>query len=308
MGDRPEEVLRRYHAWEPNTDKLDFQWQARLCQSMWREARGLAPGEDHGKMRGARLRMPEAKQTLANYLTPNIREVVRSEVQDPVRARGSLYGEPRIYNNLLSSQPLCFNLFGELSLDLSLATRALRAFTDGRVHRVIAIDFEFSPGRGDDRYTGDRSAFDVYVRYETAAGGRGFVGIEVKYHEGLQDSVATHRPRYDEVADLMGCFDLAAAARLRAKPLQQVWRDHLLVGAHHHVDGFDDAFFAFLYPEGNTACVSAVGAYAGCLTDARSFQGWTLEGLVGALQAVSSASWLAEFHDRYLDVGRLPQT
>ena len=113
--------------------------------------------------------------------------------------------------------------------------------TNGRVHEVTEEDFEFSPGRGDVRFTGDRSAFDVYVRYKTQSNGSGFIGIEVKYHEGLNDPVAEHRRRYDEVASEMGCFLTGKLPALREKPLQQIWRDHLLVGAHQIVNGFNDA-------------------------------------------------------------------
>jgi hypothetical protein len=306
MTRRPVDLLEKYHALELNTDKFDFQWRARLLQSVWREEQGLSAGEYRGKLRGARLVMPQAQNTLANYLTPTIRDVVRKEVEDPIQAKGKLYGRPRIYNNLLSSQPLCFNLFGELSLDLDLATSVLSDITDGRILRVTAIEFEYSPGRGDDRYTGDRSAFDVYVRYTTPAEGRGFVGIEVKYHEGLADPVADHRLRYDEVASMMDCFVPEFLPKLRKRPLQQVWRDHLLAGAHKQVDCFEDGFFAFLYPAGNTACSDAVDQYKKCLSSSESFQEWTLESLVDRLMIHSPASWIRELNRRYLDFSRLP--
>ena len=64
--------------------------------------------------------------------------------------------------------------------------------------------FEHSPGRGDARYTGDRSAFDVFVEHSTPAGARGFIGIEVKYHEGLNDAGSSDKVRYDAMADAMG--------------------------------------------------------------------------------------------------------
>jgi len=300
LSDRPEQRLREHHCWEPTTDRHEFQWKARLLQSIWRERQGLPPAEYRGKLRGARIPMPQAQETLDGYLTPTIQEVVRREVEDPERAKGKLYGRPRIYNNLLSSQPLCFNLFGELTRDLSLATAALSRMMAGRVHSVTAIDFEYSPGRGEARYTGDRSAFDVYIRYETPTGGNGFLGIEVKYHEGLDDPVADHRPRYDELAEEMGCFLPEARARLKERPLQQIWRDHLLVGAHQLVDGFDDACFVFLYPEGNTACERAVRQYADCLSEHLSFQPWTLESLHGRLLEHSDVDWLRLFHERYL--------
>ena len=98
----------------------------------------------------------------------------------------------------------------------------------------------------------------------------------------------------------MGCFRDEARSDLKQRPLQQIWRDHLLVGAHHPVDGFDDACFVFLYPEGNTACAQAVVKYADCLSDERSFQPWTLESVWERLNASSDASWLKLFHERYL--------
>ena len=251
--------------------------------------------------------MPSANDTLSNYLTPNIREVVRRELDD---SGGKFYSVPRIYDNLLSSQPLCFNLFGELTLDLDLATRALVDMSEGRIAQVRSIDFESSPGRRDSRYTRDKSAFDVYIQYETRLGGRGFAGIEVKYHENLnigseRKHYEDHGERYDEIAEIMGCFREAKLDKLRGSRLQQICRDHLLMGMHKDMDGFEDAFFVFLHPEANACCSEAVREYLKCLSDDSSFRSWTLEGLVECLTAHSSAEWLWEFHRRYLDFSRL---
>ena len=84
MHKRPEKLLQLYHAWERQTDKIDFQWRARLQQSLWRQDMGLPPAEYGGKKPGARLPMPLAKESLANYLTPAIREVVRQEIENPI--------------------------------------------------------------------------------------------------------------------------------------------------------------------------------------------------------------------------------
>lgn len=179
--------------------------------------------------------------------------------------------------------------------------------SQGRVADVTAIEFEWSPGRGDERYTGDRSAFDVYVRFRDAEGGKGFLAIEVKYHEDLEASKNEYRPRYDEVAARMRCFRTDSLQRLREPgALQQMWRDHLLVGAHADVDAFDDDIFVFLYPEVNTACAAAVDAYDTCLTDHRTFQAWTLDAVVANLMVRTRAGWVRQFHARYLDLDRLP--
>jgi len=58
-SDRPENVLRRYDAWEPRTDQYDYQWKLRLLQSHWRAEQELPVKYDGGKVRGAELCMPE---------------------------------------------------------------------------------------------------------------------------------------------------------------------------------------------------------------------------------------------------------
>ena len=300
-----EALCRRYIAWEPKTDTIPFQRRARLLQAMWREEQGLPIGTLGGKERGAIIQMPYARESLSAYLTPAVKAVVRREVLDPRRSKDKVFGRPRIFNNLLSSQPLCFNLFGELAADFGLASDVMSDLTGGRVDRVIAIDFEHSPGRGDHRYTGDKSAFDVFLQYDTQDGGRGFIGIEMKYHEGLGDKEADHRARYDEVAELMGVFDVNRMTDLKRRPLEQIWRDHLLAGALEAVDGYDEALFAFVYPQGNTRCASAVAAYQDCLLDRRGVTAWTLEDLVAALRRHTTASWVDAFFQRYLDFDRI---
>lgn len=287
------------------TDKSVFQRQARILQSLWRQQRGYPIGEHRGRKIGSYLAMPWAEQTMANFLDEDIRRVVRDVLGGHDGPDRRVIQRARLFGNLLSSQPLAFNLFAHLRLDLDLATRVLRALSGGRIARVTAVEFEFSPGRGEQRYTGDRSAFDVYVLFATAAGQAGFAGIEVKYHEDLRDTPSRHRARYDEVADRMGCFAPEARQRLKAKPLQQIWRDHLLTGAHRLADGFADGFFVFLSPSGNEACNDAVAAYRECLSSEQSFAHWSLESVVSALGKHVQAEWVEDFAGRYLALGKI---
>lgn len=300
MDPRLRALLVRHKALE-RTDNV-FQRRARLLQAMWRDEQGLAPGELDGRKLGSRLPMPSAMDALSNYLTDTIRSVVRSEVLDRKRSKGKLYKKPRIFDDLLSSQPICFNLFGELQQDLGLASRALRRLTQGRIDRVTAVGFEYSPGRGDLKYTGDASAFDVFIVYLSPEGAKGFAAIEVKYHEDLNDKPATHKDRYDQVAAAMKCFDPKAFERLKKKPLQQIWRDHLLAGSLRldKAHGYADSFFAFLYPKDNERCARAVEDYRACLTNETSFVPWTLEALVEAITSEGGGKWVESFASRYL--------
>ena len=87
-------MLEQYAAWGPRTDLHQYQWRLRLLQSHWRAVNGWPMGHHRGRPRGTVLPMPEAKDSLQNYLTPTIRHLVRREVDDPVRSKCKLYGRP----------------------------------------------------------------------------------------------------------------------------------------------------------------------------------------------------------------------
>jgi len=301
------QLAARYHALEKG-DNL-FQRRARILQSMWRVEQGYPVGEHLGRqgkrLIGSRLAMPWAQATLANFLNETIRQVVRNEVLNSDKRAGKLYAVPRLYNDLLSSQPLCFNLFGELQQDLTLASRTFGDLMPAHVKQVTAIEFEYSPGRSTATYTADQSAFDVYVAFRTPHDQPGFVGIEVKYHENLKNAAARHRSRYDEVAELMGCFKHERLALLRQHPLQQIWRDHLLAGSLRQADHFKVGFFAVLYPEGNVNCATALQAYRDCLTNDDSFITWTLEQFTSTIRHHTQAQWIDMFVERYLNFDKL---
>lgn len=298
-----DEIAKRYFAYE-KSDISDFQRKARILQSIWREERSYGIGEYRGKKRGNFLPMPWAQETLSNYLSDTIKQVVRDEVIDSHDAN-KLYCKPRIFNNLLSSQPLCFNLFAELKADLQLASKVFNALSPDRIKEVTKIEFEYSPGRRDPKYTGDRSASDVYVEFLNESGKKGFVGIEVKYHENLQNKPAVMRQRYFEIASQMGCFKSNAMEQLQQKPLEQIWRDHMLAGSILQADDFDDGFFVFLYPKDNNHCSQAIKDYRNCLTDSKTFEAWLIEDVVSTIEQFTQDRWIHLLYDRYLDFDKL---
>jgi len=283
-----------------------FQQRARLLQALWREARGLPPGaRSTGAPLGSRLPLLLAKEQLSNFFTDNIRHAVRECMAAKQAGSGQLIDEDRLYANLLSSQPLCFNMFGELQADLGLATRVCAELWPARVADVTAVRFEHSPGRGDVAYTADRSAFDVFIEHTLPSGGTGFVGIEVKYHENLKVGAAEFRPRYEEVARQMGCFGEQHLPSLRRPPLEQIWRDHLLAGAMLASGVWKSGLYVFMYPEGNVHCSRAATAYAECLTTHESFETLTLDRFVQVAEHHVRDAWVTDLRDRYLGWGKI---
>jgi hypothetical protein len=279
----------------------EWQQQARLLQALWRERYDLPVGLHRGRRLGSRLAMPYAKDTLATFMTKTVRDVVRAEVLDGNTSAGQLYEEPRIYDNLLTSQALCFNLFGELQRNLRLASGAVGELLGEPTLEVTAIHFEYSPGRSDARFTADKTAFDVFVVY-TSGGARGFLGIEAKYAENLNEAPARHRARYEELAEAMGCFVPERLPELRKRPLEQFWRNHLLAGSLVHAEtfGFNEGKFVLLYPSRNVIVGGAGELYRTCLTDEAMFSTWTLESVLDAIVDAGGGQWVQAVRERYV--------
>lgn len=278
----------------------DFSAFARLLQSKWRVKKGY-PELKLGNF----IDIEFAKTTKSNFLTDNIRQLVTQEVSYSKKS-GGLIGEPRIWNNLLSSQPLCFNLFGELHYDLNLASKYFKRLFPNRLDEVLAVKFEYSPGRGNTKYIGDHSAFDVFVEY-IKEGKKGFIGIEVKYAESLKEETKdkankNFKEQYASLTDTCGLFKPNSVDFLRQPPLSQIWRDHLLCIATRQ--DYDEGFFVFLYPSKNSHCQKGIDAYKQYLAfdndEKNCFYPCYLDDFINILTTISTAEWTTELKQRYL--------
>lgn len=299
---KPAKDIRiKYHVdYAPDTV---FSANARLLQSRWRESKGYNKFDNYGNF----LEKEFAFKTKANFLTDNIKQLVTSQVAAS-KIDEKLISVPRIWNNLLSSQPLSFNLFGEFVENKELANRFFKKLFPNKIDEVIAVDFEHSPGRNDKRFTGDRSAFDVFVEY-TKGCLRGFIGIEVKYAESLREesqkkadkTFQSHQENYHSLTN-SGIFKPGAIDSLRMVPISQIWRDHMLSIATKSI--YDEGFFVFLYPSKNTQCQLGVDLYKKYLqSDDENTNGFYpryLEDFIETLMAVCPADWTNELKERYL--------
>lgn len=299
---KPNKELRKKYETDYN-DRTDFASKARLLQSIWRTEKGYA-FDKYGNF----LQLNFAKQTGANFLTKKIFEIVTQEVQNKHIDR-KVIKEPRIWNNLLSSQPLAFNVFGELKFDLKLATSTFKAlFPDRKIKNVTTIEFEYSPGRRSLKYTGDSSAFDVFVVYENELGEHCFFGIEVKYAENLLDEPATHKETYEEISIQSEIFEMNMLDKLKEKPIQQIWRDHLLVLSMFIKNkDYKIGDFIYLYPSGNENCKLGIEQYSRTFINGKEnhFKPLTLEELVATIKSFCPASWIDEFSNRYLEFEKI---
>lgn len=307
----PPDILKRYQTEDMNDTR--FRACARLLQSMWREDRGLPiglhkPTRETGRALGSLLDRASARAG-RNFMSPEIARLTRYE--SVYREVGALIYDHRLWHNLLSSQPLCFNLLGPMKLDLSLATRFWSRLFPKRMAEVEQIYFEHSPGRGDDAFIGDDTAFDILIAGRNAKGQRSFIGIEMKYSESMTEPISAVRPRHDDLAKSSGLFRDPDHPGLRGTAMQQFWREHLLCQAMLDKGLYEDGHLLVIHPAANADCAASVASYKTHLLSPDdgmpSFSGLTLETCLQTLDDIGEGLYAKALHDRYLNFDRVVQ-
>jgi hypothetical protein len=239
-----------------------------------------------------------------NFLTREIAEVARARV-----AQGAGAVEPfRLFHNMLSSQPMCFNLFGPLARDAALATRLLPTLVPGPVAAVTRVVLEWAPAPSGD-YLGDRTAFDAFIEYRTTDGGLHALGIETKLTESFSAKVYDREEyrRWMRVPDRPWLSD--ADERVSAVEHNQLWRDHLLaVAIRHHVHSpyATTGLLVVHHPE-DQGCTSVYAGYRALLRNGDStLSSISLDRIVNGwaklTEPAARAAWLDPFRVRYLDL------
>ena len=152
--------------------------RARFHQGWWRafvlnEPEGLNPAD--AEKRVCNTIMDDEKSG-SNFLTPEAIQAIDQTKLEREAFEAGLFNEDRLFNNLLSSQPLAFNFFGPLKQNLVFAKSILELRLPG-ISKVSNIFFEFAPR---EKYSGDNSAFDVAIEIEMGSL-KGLVGLECKY-------------------------------------------------------------------------------------------------------------------------------
>lgn len=241
-----------------------------------------------------------AAQPDLNFVVPAAYEHAERRIRE-VRAEGGTLEEDRLRRNLLSSMPLCFNIFGALGghrafLDL------LRRLIDPAASRIDDVVCESAP-RPAGRYLGDRSAFDALVTYDHLTAGRRFLGVETKYTEPFSPTVYPS-PTYGQVAEACGWFTDGATAPLLAAPTNQLFRTLLLAAAFERTDAYERGEILLLTLADDVRAQQAVAVVRTHLLDQGRLHHVTYEQLVDVARTVGDpylAGWADRFALRYLD-------
>lgn len=301
----PRHILERHDAFVA-TD-TPFAAVARLLQSLWRQEHGYAVGTFKGRRLGSYLTDEDGKAGV-NFITPEVAALVRRELLH--LDRGTRVDHKRLARNLLTSQALCFNLFGALKLAPATAQAFFRQLAPDIADQAVDLRFEHAPGRSTPNSTSDHTAFDAFPECRNADGQRTFLAFEVKYVEHMRDDATTPRLQLDTLAAAATIFHDPTDPALRVAPLQQLWREHLLTLSLIGPDRpYADGRFIFIAPRHNAECWNAVDAYTRHLTTSdpaiTRFQAVTTEHCLDLLHEAGATQEAAYLRTRYINLERL---
>lgn len=279
----------------------------RVHQSWYREHvlnRPAGPNPSARNLIYGNMLRPEDGAAGLNFLTDTVRAAVAARL-----AKGKKGIElKRLQCNMLSSQPMCFNLFGPLAVDLDLATRLMAKLPGFPANGVVTkIEFEFAPDPK--THLDDNSAFDAFVEYRRPDGKMGFFGIETKLTEPFSQKKYKYHKGYSRWQEKPGWWwkpdPKAGFADLR---FNQLWRNHLLAFAmlNQPKGTYVEGNCTVVWHPRDSSCKEAIAAYRECLlTDAQSMlMEWPLDLVVDAWESAKpdavATGWLAAFRRRYL--------
>jgi hypothetical protein len=275
----------------------------RALQSWYRETvLGVEPGRHgSGRLVGSLLPKQRALDKL-NFLSEHVTSYAERRAGQVLKDGGTL-DRDRLRRNLLSSMPLCFNLFGQLHAEKPAAARVLGAVLGLEIATIDQVLVEHAPPAAKAMLE-DRTAFDAFVAYTTPTGARGFVGVETKYTEPF--SPRPHRPdHYQRLPAYRAAgFRPTAPARLGGSATNQLWRNTLLAAATRQTGDYDPGHAVVIAGRDDLVAWRAVAAVRAQLHDPDGMlRSVSLERLVEQCCCLEpSLAGCAQFRRRYLDL------
>jgi hypothetical protein len=257
-----------------------------------------------------------------NFLTEHAFNYAKDRVEHKKKYE-TIEGD-RLFNNLLSSQPMAFNLFCPLRQmrkeSPETATKVIKAALPGYpIHIVTEVELEFIP-ENHMELTGDKSAMDAIIRFEDEHGQKGFIAIETKYSENLGTNVAYDRdkdgkkiPRAKSIEAVkeLQCFKLEEERLIieGKKGLTQIYRNFLLSETYGLDKGLQ-SYSIILAPEKHPSTDDEFKSLHNELRDEYKdkIKNIYLEEFVNNIVSVCPEEYKSvfeRFHDRYLNWDKL---
>ncbi|MEJ2888729.1 PGN_0703 family putative restriction endonuclease [Actinomycetospora aeridis] len=238
------------------------------------------------------------------------------------RSAGFNVFDDRLWRNMLSSQPLAFNIAGGLREHLASAADAFAELTEWPVigfdrlgesvtdrHALDGLHAEWAPPRS--RHTGDGSSFDIAAPLRLGGHRRVFLSIEVKYTDDFSSGVAardlaTKLEQYRPHLDALGIGDARREPLLRGRTFQflrsVMLTDSVVRRGLRGDDRLDGGLATVVAPAADAVAREAVATVSAALGTTRTQVAfWSLDDLLdGCADQAPLQVWADTMRRRYL--------
>ena len=260
--------------------------------------------------------MVDGDATGKNFLSDDAFAYAIQRVADKEDCPDLTIDEFRLFNNMLSSMPMCFNLFADFRSAVHGggpdATGVLAAiFNSSPIAQIHDVIVEMIPTPIED-YIDDKTAFDAAVLFVDPQGHPGLASIETKYTDKLGTKAAAKQDKKFDIAQELNLFTGSGLGWYRQHGFDQVARNLLLTLAYAKKHDMASAINYVLAPELDTEAPKVVEELTGRLAaDYRdrikllSLERFVERGLSCANENEDIADHLRRFHKRYLDFSQI---
>lgn len=238
-----------------------------------------------------------------------------------IKRRGRLTDEKRLCENLLSSQPLAFNIFLPLKWDsYELVTEVFKElFPFLEIQKITDIKLEYVPGDENDNDNRliiiDKSCFDVFIEFVNIKNTKSCIGIEAKYTETFSNTdfnkaIGDKKERYlKAISKYNQQFDKEYSEKYLNPTYNQLFRNQLIVEEVKQKTEYQNCIQIVLFSLEDTKCVDAIKGFKEMVKLENSFSELTIEQLLKKLIAKDTDKTRKELfyqvYDRYCNYEKL---
>jgi len=304
--------------------KTSFTAKARKLQSLWREENGLEIGIGPTRnSKDAKTGEPtfygnmitEGEVNGKNFYFPETFAYAKWRVQS--RLKDETFDVYRLFNNLLSSMPMAFNLFHPLMMlkaeNPALVDSIIRnAFPNiSSIYRVQEIGLEFIP-TPTVSYTRDKSAMDAFIRFQDKVGNNYLIAIETKYTDSLGTNTASNHKYQFEIISELNMFTPEAVNDIKEghSKISQIIRNFILAKKLGAIHGLKGVYSVVMAPKYHPTTICEIKTLQSQLNEESRERVFalSLEVFISAIrvQCVGKyKTWIDWFWERYLNFEKI---
>ncbi|MCB9211239.1 MAG: hypothetical protein H6609_17870 [Ignavibacteriales bacterium] len=295
--------------------KTDSQFKAK-CRNLQNEYRINVLKETEmgfGPYKNSKARLGNilinGEESGKNFISNETFLYAKQKVRDKIINSCLTIDEYRLFNNMLSSMSMCFNLFADLRANLNVnpsqTTEIIKIlFKEIEwLNDVKYIDIEFIPAPIE-YYTNDKSAFDAVIIGTDKKGKKGIISIETKYTDLLGLNSSKNNKLKNELIKKHKIFTDDYFALLQKRDYRQIDRNYLLTYAFAKRNKFKYYVNLTISPEEDSESVYEINRLKNALRKNKdSILKISLEEIVSRGRNINKLGFgnlMVKFHNRYL--------